>query len=347
MSVIKTAVIGFGLSGKVFHAPFINCSDKFELSAVMQRSGNSAGEAYPGIRIARTLTDVLEDEEIELVVIGTPSSLHYVMAKEVLVAGKHVIVEKPFTPTEAEGAELIELAEKQDCRLFVFHNRRWDGDFMTVREVITSGSLGDLVSYEAHYDRYAPDLHKKKWKEAADPSISVLHDLGTHIIDQAVCLFGAPLSVTAHLRKEREGSRIYDAFDLFLEYDNFHATLKSSLLVKEEGPRYIVHGRRGSFVKYGIDPQEDELKAGGRPIDTGWGEEAEENWGVLNSQLNGLNCRGTVETLPGNYMEFYENVFSVIRKNGSMAIRPREALLTVRIIEAAERSHMERKTITL
>ena len=347
MTPVRTAIIGFGLSGSVFHAPFLEASERFKLSVIMQRSGDLGRELYPGVRLARALEDVLEDELVELVVITTPNSLHFPMARAALMAGKHVIVEKPFAQTAEECRELIALAEKQQRQLFVFHNRRWDGDFMTVRRIVESRVLGDLVSYEAHYDRFSPHRSAKPWKEAAAPGVSVLHDLGTHIIDQAVCLFGLPAAVTAHLRKEREGSDILDGFELLLHYKNFHATLKSSLLVMEQGPRYVIHGRNGSFIKYGIDPQEEDMKAGFDPLDPAWGEEPESNWGMLTTRVNGLASHGTVQTLPGNYMYFYDNVAAVIRDGDSMAVSPKEAMLTVRLIEAAEESSRKRKTVDL
>lgn len=347
MMKIKAAVIGFGLSGKVFHAPFLEASDLFELTVIVQRNGDSAAKAHPTARLERSFTAVLEDKGIEVVVICTPNLLHFSMAKEVLLAGKHVIVEKPFVATSAEGKELIELAEKQGRQLFVFHNRRWDGDFKTVQKVMAEGALGEIVSYEAHFDRFAPLLHAKGWKEAAEPTISILHDLGTHIIDQAVCLFGEPESVTANVWKQRKGSAIVDAFDIRLGYENIAVTLKSSLLVKEQGPRYVIHGHEGSFVKYGIDPQEDDLKAGEMPTRTNWGVEAQETWGLLHALSGDKDCREKVETLAGNYMGFYDNVAKVIQGKEEIAIPPQEALVTVKIIEATLQSHNERRTITL
>ncbi len=347
MAKIKTAVVGFGLSGKVFHAPFLEASDLFELATIVQRNGDDAAKAYPTARIERSFTAVLKDDDIEVVVICTPNVLHFSMAKEVLLAGKHVVVEKPFVATSAEGKELIELAEKQGRHLFVFHNRRWDGDFKTVRKVMSEGSLGEIVSYEAHFDRFAPLLHNKGWKEAAEPTISILHDLGTHIIDQAVCLFGKPESVTANVWKQRKGSAIVDAFDIRLGYENIAVTLKSSLLVKEQGPRYEIHGHDGSFVKYGIDPQEDDLKAGEIPLRANWGIESQETWGLLHASSEGKDYREKIETLAGNYMSFYDNVAEVIQGKGQVAIPPQEALVTVKIIEATFLSHEEGKTITL
>jgi scyllo-inositol 2-dehydrogenase (NADP+) len=347
MSKIKTAVIGFGLSGAVFHAPFLEAADRFELAVILQRKGKSAARSYPHACIARSYESVLDDEEIELVVIGTPNALHYDMARQALLAGKHVIVDKPFTPTVAEGEALIELAHQKGVHLFVFHNRRWDGDFMTLRKVIEDGALGDVVSYEANYDRYVPYLSVKPWKEVAGPSISILHDLGTHIIDQAVCLFGKPEGVTGHLVKQRRGSKVSDGFTVRLHYSGFHATLQSSLLVLEKGPRYVIHGHKGSFVKYGVDPQEDDMQAGRSPLDPGWGEDAKEKWGILHTLVGSATRRETVPTLPGNYLRFYENAAAVIRDGAGMAMTAEEALVTVCIIEAVQESHREGKTVKL
>lgn len=347
MVKIKTAVVGFGLSGQVFHAPFLETSNLFELIVIVQRSGDDAAKIYPTSRIERSFAAVLENDDIDLVVICTPNRLHFSMAKEVLLAGKHVIIEKPFVATFAEGEELIELAEKLGKHLFVFHNRRWDGDFKTVQKVLAEDALGEIVSYEAHYDRFAPLLHNKGWKEVDEPTISILHDLGTHVIDQAVCLFGKPKSVTANVWKQRKGSKIDDAFDIRLGYENIVVTLKSSLLVKEQGPRYVIHGHDGSFVKYGIDPQEDDLKAGDTPLRANWGVESEETCGQLHASSDGKDYRTKVETLAGNYMGFYDNVAEVIQGVGQIAISPQEALITIKIIEASLQSHEEKRTLEL
>ncbi len=347
MSEIRTAIVGFGLSGRVFHAPFLEASAHFKLVSIVKRSGEAHEPDYPGTQVVRSFEDVMHDTSIELVVINTPNKFHFSMAKEALLAGKHVVVEKPFVIAGDEGMELINLAEKNSRHLFVFHNRRWDGDFMTVRRVVESGVLGDLVSYASHFDRYAPMLSKKEWKEAGDESVSVLHDLGTHLIDQAVCLFGLPSAVTADLRVERDNSKIYDSFDIRLYYSKFYATLKSSLLTMEAGPRFSLHGRKGSFVKYGFDPQEDDLKAGFDPLDPAWGEEPDENWGILHTLVSGMDSKGTVRTLPGNYMRFYDNVRAVLKEGAEMAISPQEALLTVRLIEAVQQSHREKRTVNL
>ncbi len=342
---IKTGLIGYGLSGRVFHAPFIHLAEGFDLSTIAQRTGDSSKSHYPQIKTVRFHQDILSDKNIELVIIATPNEFHFEMSRQALSADKHVIVEKPFAPTVAETNELIRIAEKKNKCLFVFHNRRWDGDFLTVKQVIENGLLGDIVVYEAHYDRYKPDLNPKPWKEIEGPASGILFDLGTHIIDQAVCLFGAPNSVTAQLLRQRKETKIDDGFDLLLDYGELKVTLKSTLLARESGPRYIVFGRKGSFVKNGIDPQEDDMQTGLSPLSKDWGLERQDNWGILNTSFAGMNFRGTVESIQGNYMRFYENVFNVIRNNAPYAIEPQSAQITTAIIESAIESNRTQKTV--
>ena len=342
---IKTGLIGFGLSGRVFHAPFIELAEGFELAAIAQRNSESSRLVYPHAETVRTYQEVLKNKALELVVIATPNETHFQMAKEALLAGKHIIVEKPFAPTLSETEELIGLAMEKNKRLFVFHNRRWDGDFMTVRQVIENGLLGEIVAYEAHYDRFKPELNPKPWKETAGPASGILYDLGTHIIDQAVCLFGVPDSVTAQLLKQRKETKIDDGFDMMLDYGQCKVTLKSTLLAREIGPRYTIYGRQGSFIKSGIDPQEDDMQAGISPLSKDWGKENRENRGILHTSLGGLSFRGAVETIPGNYMKFYDNVYDVIRNEAPYAIEPRSAQITTAIIECAIESNRSRKTV--
>ena len=344
---IKTGLIGFGLSGRVFHAPFIDLAEKLELAAIVQRSKDTAKSSYPDVNIVKSHQEILDDPDIELIVVAAPNEYHFEMSQQALEAGKHVIIEKPFSPTTAETNQLISLAECRERHIFVFHNRRWDGDFMTVRKVIQDGLIGDVIEYEARYNRYKPALNPKPWKEIEGPASGILYDLGTHIIDQVVCLFGVPQSATAKLYKQRQGSRVDDAFDLRLDYPTIKVTLKSTLLAKDPDPRYIVYGSKGSFIKPGIDPQEDDMQAGLTPESNNWGKDSKENWGILKTVINNLEFAGTIETLQGNYMGFYDNVYEVIRNGADYAIAPREAQTTTAIIEAAVKSHQQGKTIGL
>lgn len=344
---IQTAIIGFGLSGRVFHAPFISVHPGFKLTKVVERQGNSSGDIYPDIEIVRNYKDLLKDGSLELVVIATPNILHFDMASEFLLAGKHVVVEKPFTPTSAGADELIKLSEETGKKIFVYQNRRWDGDFKTIQQVVYQGYLGEILEFEAHFDRFAPGPRRSAWRDEPLPAGGVLYDLGSHLIDQAIVLFGLPHSVFADIKTRRVGSQVDDCFEVNLHYERLIVTLKASVFVKEQGPRYILHGTKGSFVKYGTDPQEEMLKHGLMPDSDDWGKEEPDYWGILNAELHGQQFYGTIETEPGNYMGFYDNVHDVIMKGAEQAVRPEEARNVIRIIELAFESQRAKSVISI
>lgn len=346
MKPIVTAIAGFGLSGRYFHAPFLIKNESFSLARIV-RQANTLPDEYADKTQLSSFEEVLADSEVELVVISTPNQLHAEMAEAALMAGKHVVLEKPVAPDGATARAIMRCAEKQDRQLFVFHNRRLDSDFMTITKLLEAGMLGELVDYEAHFDRWAPELGYRQWKEVAEPSISGLHDLGTHLIDQAVALFGVPRSVNAQLARQRPGSKIYDCFTVCLDYGELSATLKSSMLTRQQGPHFILNGSKGSFVKYGMDPQEGDLRAG-RPVDSeGWGEESNELQGRLVTRIGGLEFDGGVQSLPGDYMEFYRRVYGAIREDGRPLLSMEEALVTVDILDAALISHKEGRKVNL
>ncbi len=243
---------------------------------------------------------LFSDPAIDLVLVNTPDHTHYDFARRALEAGKHVVVEKPFVLDVKEGEALIELASKKKKVLTVFQNRRWEGDFLTVRSIIDQKMLGRLVEYEAHFDRFR-NFIRDSWKEKADNNTGTLYNLGSHLIDQALVLFGMPSGVYADIRKQRTGSQVDDLFDLSLYYPDVKVTLKGSYLVREQGPRFLVHGTEGSFVKYGADPQEEALNEGRFPDEPGWGTEPEDKWGILNTSIGGLHFRGKIETVAGCY----------------------------------------------
>ncbi len=332
---VQTAIIGFGLSGRVFHAPFIHVHPGFQLVKVVERHGNTCNDLYPDVKIVNDYKDLIDDPDLELVVIASPNILHFEQAKALLQSGKHVIIEKPVTPTSAEADELIRIAQKAGRKIFVYQNRRWDGDFKTVQQVVYNGYLGEILEYEAHFDRFAPGARRSAWRDEPLPAGGVLYDLGSHLVDQALVLFGLPRAVFTDIRSQRPGSKVDDCFEVNLYYERLKVTLKASVFVKEQGPRYILHGTKGSFIKYGIDPQEELLKAGAMPGSPDWGKDDPEYWGVLNAEMHGQQFYGNIETEPGNYMDFYDNVHDVIVKGAEQAVQPEEARNVIRIIELA------------
>jgi scyllo-inositol 2-dehydrogenase (NADP+) len=342
---VVTVIVAYGMSGSIFHAPLLHIHRGFLLKKILQRRSNSALEKYPYVTIAKTYAELLSDNEIDLIVVNTPDNSHFDFAYKALDAGKHVIVEKPFVVNVADGEKLIDLAKKKARILSVFQNRRWDGDFLTVQKIIRQKMLGRLVEYEAHFDRYRNYI-QNSWKENPDYQTGTLYNLGSHLIDQALVLFGMPEAVYADIRIMREGGRVDDAFDLKLYYKDIIVTLKAGYLIREPGPKYMVHGTEGSFVKYGIDPQEEDLKQGRLPNEKGWGTEPESDWGILNTNIDGIQVRKKIETMAGCYTDYYSNIFEAITKGAELSVKAEEALNVVRIIEAAYKSSDDRHLVS-
>jgi len=342
---IGIALAAFGMSGRVFHAPLLKANPHFRIQRVMERSKDEARRFLPGTPVSRSFDELLCNENVRVVVVNTPDSSHYSLAKKSLEAGKHVVVEKPFTQTAAEAEELIALSRRVNRVLTVFQNRRWDGDFLTVQKILREGVLGRLVDFEAHWDRYRNYIQEGTWKERADSGTGLLQNLGPHLIDQALVLFGMPEAVTAHLRTVRTGGSVCDWFEIRLHYPGTGVLLSSSYLAREPRPRFALQGTLGSFVKHGIDPQEQALAAGGDPRSPGWGAEPESAWGVLTTE--GTPERKKIETLPGTYSAFYDNLYECIAHADGLAVKPEEASNVIKIIEAATTSDAERRTIRL
>lgn len=332
------------MSGKVFHCPLLHVHSGYEITKIMQRSSDDALERYPYVKIVRAVNEILEDPKIDLVLVNTPDHTHYEFTKAALEAGKHVVVEKPFVHEISEAEQLIELAGKKNKILTVFQSRRWEGDFLTVKQIIENNSLGRLVAYEAHFDRFR-NFIRDSWKENPEVKSSTLYNLGSHLIDQALVLFGVPEAVYADLRTERTESKVPDMFDLNLYYPGLKVTLKSSYLVREPGPRIMLHGTEGSYIKYGIDPQEEMLTLGHYPDEPGWGKEPESCWGIINTDINGMHLQGPVETLAGCYPEFYNSLYESIVNGRELAVKPEESLNGIKIIKAAYQSNQERCAI--
>ncbi len=338
MNRIQTGLASFGMSGKVFHAPILANHPGFCLSKIVERSKNEVKSRYPDIMSVRSFDDLLEDDNIELIIVNTPDPTHFEYTHKALEAGKHVIVEKPFTQTIGQGEDLLNLADKHNRVLSVFQNRRWDGDFLTVRKVLENQWLGRLVEFESNYMRYRNYIQPDTWKESALQGIGITYNLGSHMIDQAVVLFGMPEAVWADIDGMRNGSEVDDYYLIKLIYPEIKVTLKASYLVREEGPRYTLHGTFGSFLKYGKDPQEEMLKQGGSPSIPDWGKEPEACWGILNTEINGMHVRGKVETVAGNYAAYYDNIYDVIRNRAELEVAPEQALNVIHLIEAAMES---------
>lgn len=346
MREMKVGLIGYGMAGQVFHAPVIAAIPQLRLTKVVERRGQTSRERYPEVEVVREAAAVFEDEEIELVVVATPNSSHFELAWQALLASKHVVVDKPFTLTSAQAQELIDLAHQQHKVVSVFQNRRWDGDFQTVRQIVKQGYLGRLVEYESHFDRFRNTFSTERvWRETVGPGGGVLFDLGPHLIDQALALFGLPRRVTADIRSQRDAEKADDQFELILDYDDLKVTLKAGLLVRQPGPRFALHGTEGSFVKYGVDPQEEALKGRRSPWEPEWGAEPAERWGTLDTQIGDLHFQGRIETAWGCYPAYYENVYRAIRGEAELIVKPEEALNTIRIIELAVQSNAERRTV--
>jgi scyllo-inositol 2-dehydrogenase (NADP+) len=333
---IKTGIASFGMSGQIFHAPLLHSNPRFEINAIVERSKEVSREKYGYSKLVRSFDELVQDKEIELIIVNTPDKFHYEHAKQAINAGKHLAVEKPFTQNYSDALELIELAKSKKVILSVFQNRRWDSDFLTLQNVISSGKLGKLVSFESHFDRYKNFIQENTWKEDPNYGAGIVFNLGSHMIDQALVLFGKPSGVIAEIRTLRTDGKTDDFFDINLEYPtNISVSVRGSLLVKEAGPRYILHGTEGSFLKWGIDTQEQELKEGKIPGSDGWGDEKPEYWGVLNTNAEGVEFRGNIESVPGDYSKFYNELYSAIRHGAQAPVLAEDAALVIRIINAA------------
>lgn len=342
---ISVGLIGYGMAGRTFHAPVIQSVPELRLKKVVERHANEARKRYPWVEVVPDAAALLQDEEIKLVVIATPNTSHFDLARQSLQADKHVVVEKPFTTTSTQARELIDLARRRNRVISVNHNRRWDGDFQTVKKLLEGRLLGRLVEYESHFNRFRNYPRPNAWREEEGAGGGILFDLGSHLIDQAQVLFGVPRMITADIRSQRDFAKTNDNFELILHYDDLKVTLKAGMLVREQSPRFILHGTEGSFVKHGFDPQEEALKRGLTPSDSNWGEEHGELWGKLITQVGGLELEGQVKTIAGCYQSFYQNMVDVIGGRAELAVKPEEAWRTIRIIELAMESSEQKRTI--
>lgn len=345
--IIKTTLLSYGMSGKIFHAPFLDLHPGFEMTGSWERSKKLIQQDFPELKSYPSLESILEDEQVELVIVNTPIDTHFEYAKKVLLAGKHAIVEKAFTTTLAEAQELNALAHEKGLKLSVFQNRRWDSDFLTVKKVVKEGLLGNLIEVTFSYEQHSPELNEKAHLETPSPGSGLLKDRGSHITDQALYLFGMPDAVFADLRIVRPGSLVNDYFEMLLFYDELRVRLKGGFIAREAAPAYILHGLKGSFLKSRGDLQEDKLVAGEKPNAEDWCTEPEEKEGILHTIRDGVVVRENYKTEKGSYLEYFECIYQSIVNNKPEPVTASDGVNTMKVLEAAIKSHEKKRVIKL
>ncbi|EEY69963.1 uncharacterized protein PITG_06507 [Phytophthora infestans T30-4] len=334
---IRVGLVGFGTGSSVFHAPLLMSSGQFELTHVLERSTSKSQVLSPAPKTVRSMEELLATD-VQLVVISTPTTVHFEQAKQAMEAKRHVVVDKPLCVTAQQADNLCGIAKANGVLFSIFHNRRFDSDFLTLRGLIEDGTLGEVQKFEAHYDRYRPSM-KGYWKEKAGLCGGVLYDLGAHVTDQALQLFGEPDSVVSDVQIQREGAENDDYFRLEFKYNKFskrEVILTAGMLVKNPGPKYTVVGTKGTFVKYGEDGQEDALRAGKRPDDEGWGQEPQSTYGKFTDAATGETR--VVPSKLGSYEVYYKNIAAAIRGEEKLLVNPEEVIPQIRIIEEAKKT---------
>ncbi|MCU1314225.1 MAG: oxidoreductase, NAD-binding [Acidobacteriaceae bacterium] len=344
---IRCGVIGFGLAGRIFHAAVIDATEGLTLAAIVQRSGDDAKQAYPSVPVYRSVEALLAEGNVDVVVVATPNQTHARLAEQCLRAGKHVVVDKPAAVSSSETASLLKISQQTGRRVFVYHNRRWDGDFITIQQLLQGGRLGTLRTFESHFDRFRPAPKPNAWREEPEPGAGILLDLGSHLVDQALVLFGLPTAVWGDVRNERTGSRVDDTFDLRLYYRDLTVWLRSSSLAYLPAVRFLAYGTSASYRKDNLDPQEDALRAGDLFRSSPWGVDPESAWGTIMT-LGADNAvqHTKIPTLPGDYRGFYRNVRDTLLGTESQAVTLVDAWRTLRLLEWTRASSEQRAAVT-
>ncbi|MBI1343983.1 MAG: oxidoreductase [Terrimonas sp.] len=347
MKIIKTGIASYGMSGKLFHAPFIDAHPGYELAAIVERHRNDSRERYPQAQLYRSFEDLLADESIELVIVNTPTHTHYEYVQAALRAGKKVIVEKPFTVLLREAIELAELAEKKGLFLCIYQNRRYDGDYRAVKNVVEKNWLGDLREVEIRYDRYRPAYGGKQHKEGDLPGAGIIYDLSPHLVDQALQLFGRPEAVFADVWKMRPDVQARDYFEILLYYQQCRVRLKATCIARETVYAYMLQGMKGSFLQHRSDLQEQKLLDAVKPSFENWSGELPGPDGLLHTEINGEVIKQQTISSPGNYMFFFDDVYKALTGQGPNPVPASDGVRTIEIIEAALQSSAEGKKIYL
>lgn len=338
---IRTGLVGYGSVAEKMHAPLIEVCPDLDLVAAVERRGNRCEEKFPKVRTFRSLEELLESESVDLVCITTPNEFHFPMAKQCLLAGKHVVVDKPVTVHSWEAEELQKIASEKGLICSVFHNRRYDGDYRTLQKLVAENTLGRLVYLESHFDRFRPQV-SENWREKEVPGNGITYDLGVHLIDQIVLLFGAPESIFADIQKQRENAVSDDYFDISLFYSGFKARVTAGVLVNVATPKFLLLGEKGSYQKFFLDVQEQAFKDGRKPEGTDWGVDPEERWGKLYLESETI----ALPTERGDYRIFYQNVADAISKGSSLQVTLPQTITVLKLIESAFRSAKEGRKIT-
>lgn len=341
---LRVGLIGYGFASKTFHAPLIAGTPDVELAAISSSDASKVHADWPAVKVVADPQALLDDPTLQLIVIPTPNDTHFPLAKAALNAGKHVVVDKPFTVTLSQARELDALAKAKGLLLSVFHNRRWDSDFLTVKSLLAEGTLGEVRYFESHFDRFRPQV-QQRWREQQGPGSGIWYDLGPHVIDQALQLFGSPVAINLDTADLRPGAVTTDYFHATLIYPQRRVVLHGSMLVAAESARYQIHGTRGSFVKYGLDPQEDRLKSGARPPQEDWGYDMRD--GVLTLAEGDGMVEKTLLTIPGNYPAYYAAIRDAVNGVGENPVKAEEAIQVMELIELGLQSAEKRQTMSL
>ncbi|MFL0339643.1 oxidoreductase [Enterobacter ludwigii] len=341
---IRVGLIGYGYASKTFHAPLIVGTPGMALAAVSSSDATKVHADWPSVPVVSEPKHLFNDPNIDLIVIPTPNDTHFPLAKAALEAGKHVIVDKPFTVTLSQARELDALAKSFGRVLSVFHNRRWDSDFLTVKALLNEGTLGEILFFESHFDRFRPQV-RNRWREQAGPGSGIWYDLAPHLLDQAVNLFGLPVSMTVDLAQLRPGAQTTDYFHAVLSYPQRRIVLHGTMVAAAESARYILHGTRGSFVKFGLDPQEERLKNGERLPQEDWGYDMRD--GVVTRVEGEERVEETLLTIPGNYPAYYAAIRDALHGTGDNPVPASQAIQIMELIELGIESAKHRATLCL
>jgi len=346
-TIIKTGICSYGMSGKLFHAPFIANHPGFELTAIVERTKNESGERYPHAKLYSSVKDLLADKNIQLIIVNTPAYTHYEFASAALAAGKNVVVEKPMVLLSWEAEDLVAQANKKSLLLSVYQNRRYDGDYLAVKNVVELDLLGEIREVEIRYDRYRPVFGGKQHKEGNLPGAGILYDLSPHLVDQALQLFGWPEALFADVWQMRDDVMAPDYFELLLYYNKLRVRLMATCIARESTYAYTLHGMKGSFLQQRSDLQEQQLLAGKIPSRENWCLPSPRPDGLLHTEVNGKVERKELTSTPGNYMGYYDDLYKALTGEGPNPVPGTDGVKNTRIIEAALESVAEKRVVSL